>query len=95
MDGGFLADCADVRALAGQLHDGVAGLDETASQGPPAPNAGSSSAKVADTLASITQAVAGLLASVENTVSEIHASSGTYEDTDNRSEIGLRHAGGG
>ncbi|MGH3794681.1 MAG: hypothetical protein ACRDSP_07300 [Pseudonocardiaceae bacterium] len=94
-DGGFLVDSEDVRVLAGQLHDGVSGLDEVARQGPPAPNAGASSAKVADILASIMQSIAGLIASVENTVSKIHASDGSYGDVDNRAETDLRHAGGG
>lgn len=94
-DDGFLIDREDVQAMASQLQNGVSGLDEAVGHGPPAPNAGSSSAKVADTLASIVQAIAGLIASVEHTVSKIHASDGSYGDIDNRAETDLRHAGGG
>lgn len=94
-DDGFLVDRADVRALASELQNSVSGLNEAVGHGPPAPNAGSSSAKVADTLASVVRAIAGLIASVENTASKIHASDGSYGDIDNRVETDLRRAGGG
>lgn len=92
---GFLVDSADLGALPSQLQNSVSGLDEAVGHGPPAPNAGSSSAKVADALAAVVQAIAGLVASVENTVSKIHASDGSYGDIDNRAKTDLRRAGGG
>lgn len=94
-DDGFVVDCTELRALGDQLHDGISGLDEVAMQGPPAPNAGSSSVKVADVLASITRSVAGVISGVESTMRRISATADVYEGADKESEIDLRHAGGG
>lgn len=88
-------DCAEVRALGGQLHDGISGLDEVATQGSSSPDAGTSSAKVADALASIIRSVAGVISGVENTMSKISATADVYEGADKGSEIDLRHVGGG
>jgi len=94
-DDWFLVECAEVRALGDQLHDGISGLDDVAMQGPPAPNAGSSSVKVADVLASITRSVAGVISGVESTISKISVTVDVYEGADKGSEVDLRHVGGG
>ncbi|HEU0090157.1 MAG TPA: hypothetical protein VFQ77_21300 [Pseudonocardiaceae bacterium] len=95
MANGFTVDSDGLCALASQLREGASALDDAANPVPPAPNAGSSSAKAGETLALIVQATAGLIAGVEDIASKIHLSDGSYGATDNQADVDLRRAGGG
>lgn len=91
----FTVEPNGVRTLAGRLHKGVSTLDDAARSVAPGADAGPSSAKVGTTLALIAKLTAGLIARVEDTVSKIQSSNGSYGDVDNLAGTDLRRAGGG
>ncbi|MGH3914376.1 MAG: hypothetical protein ACRDTC_13385 [Pseudonocardiaceae bacterium] len=91
----FTVDPDGVRALAGRLHQGLSTLGDAARSVAPGADAGSSSAKVGVTLALIAKLTAGLMARVEDTVSKVQVSNGSYGDIDNLAGAEFRRAGGG
>lgn len=91
----FAVDPDGVRELASRLHKGVSTLDDVARSVAPGADAGPSSAKVGTTLALIAKLTAGLMARVEDTVSKIHVSNGSYGDVDHLAGTELGRVGGG
>jgi hypothetical protein len=51
-----------------------------------------SSHPVGETLSDLMKAIAGLLAGVDDTASQIHASDGSYGQVDNHAEDGIRRS---
>lgn len=87
------ADREQLAAMANQLRGSTADLESTAKSAPPMPGVSMSAEKVGYTLSTITKAVAGLIAQVGHTASQIDASDGSYGETDNTAATDLYHSG--
>lgn len=84
MSDGIKADPEQLKGMAGELSKGPQGLQELAKSSPPPPQVTSSSDKVGYALSEIMRAAGALIAGMDDTASKIHASNGSYGETDNQ-----------
>ncbi len=89
------ADRERLAAMANQLRESTTDLEGAAKSVPPMPEVSVSADKVSHTLTEITKTVAGLMAGVEQTASQIDASDGSYGETDNTAVSELERSGDG
>lgn len=93
MGGQVKADGEHLAEMASRLRESTTGLEGAAKSVPPMPEVSVSADKVSHTLTEITKTVAGLMAGVEQTASEIDASDGSYGEIDNTAATDLKRTG--
>lgn len=92
---GMLVDSGALQNMANQLHGSTAALEAVGAAEPPLPVVTTSSVKVGETLSEIMKAVAGLMAGMQDTADQIHASDGSYGQIDHDAGVDLHHFGEG
>lgn len=80
---GMKVDPERLRQMAAALHDSTGAAENAGCSAAPMPEVTSSNKNVSHTIAEIMKAVGALGEGVHRTADNIHASDGSYEDTDN------------
>lgn len=73
-----------LRQMASALRNSTDQLDSAAKRAPDMPEVSTSADKMSHTLGELSQAAAGLIATIEEVAGKIDASDGSYGDVDNR-----------
>ncbi|GAB3283529.1 hypothetical protein [Parasphingorhabdus pacifica] len=79
-----------VRQMASALRSSTDELDSAAKNAPDMPEVSTSAEKMSHTLGKLSQAAAGLIATIDEVAGKIDASDGSYGDVDNRNAEQLR-----
>lgn len=79
-----------LRGMASALRSSTDRLDSAAKSAPAMPEVSTSAEKVSYTLGELSQAAAGLIATVDEVAGKIDASDGSYGEVDNRNAEQLR-----
>ncbi|MBE9374810.1 hypothetical protein IQ251_10175 [Saccharopolyspora sp. HNM0983] len=79
-----------VRQMASGLRNSTDQLDDAAGGSPDMPEVSTSAEKMSHTLSVLSEAAAGLIATVEEIAGKIDASDGSYGDVDNRNAQDLQ-----
>lgn len=88
-------DSSSLQQMVAELRASTSQLDKLSQSEPTLPVVTTSSAKVGETLSEIMSAVGGLMAAVDNSADQIHASDGTYGQVEGESVTQLRRSGEG
>ncbi|WP_020499974.1 hypothetical protein [Sciscionella marina] len=78
--------------MTSKLRKSAQNLAKSASSAPPAPDAGDSSAILAEVISDLLKSGAAIAAKQESIAGKIHASNGTYDDVENTNTDALKQA---